>query len=148
MCEAFWVTEHVRCFWQNVGWKTGPLVPTEFQLNEQSRGETREDHEQTSCCVECGGKNAGILWMKVKVAQSCPTLCNSMDYTGHGILQVRILGWVAFPFSRGSSQLRDRTRVPRMQVDSLPAKWQGKPMILWERWDQRVRGKERLILQV
>ena len=48
---------------------------------------------------------------KVKVAQSCPTLCNPMDYTVHGILQARILEWVAFPFSRGSSQLRDRTQV-------------------------------------
>ena len=42
--------------------------------------------------------------MKVKVAQSCPTLCNSMDYTVHGILQARILEWVAFPFSRGIFQ--------------------------------------------
>ena len=40
------------------------------------------------------------------VAQSCPTLCNPMDYSPsgfsvRGILQTRILGWVAFPFSRG-----------------------------------------------
>ena len=34
-----------------------------------------------------------------------------MDYTVHGILQTRILEWVAFPFSMGSSQLRDWTRV-------------------------------------
>ena len=44
---------------------------------------------------------------KVKVAQLCPTLCDTMDYTVHGILQARILEWVAFPFSRGSSQPRD-----------------------------------------
>ena len=48
---------------------------------------------------------------EVKVAQSCPTLCNSMDSIVHGILWVRILEWVAFPFSRGSSQLRDQTQV-------------------------------------
>ena len=48
---------------------------------------------------------------KVKVAQLCPTLCDPMDYTVHGILQVRILEWVAFPFSRGSSQPRDGTQV-------------------------------------
>ena len=47
----------------------------------------------------------------VKVAQSCPTLCDPIDYTVHGILQARILEWVAFPFSRGSSQPRDRTQV-------------------------------------
>ena len=45
--------------------------------------------------------------MKVKVTQSCPTLCDPMDYTVHEILQARILEWVAFPFSRGSSQPRD-----------------------------------------
>ena len=48
---------------------------------------------------------------EVKVAQSCPTLCDPIDYTVHGILQARILEWVAFPFSKGSSQLRDRTQV-------------------------------------
>ena len=48
---------------------------------------------------------------KVKVAQLCPTLSDPMDYTVHGILQARILEWVAFPFSRGSSQPRDRTQV-------------------------------------
>ena len=48
---------------------------------------------------------------KVKVAQLCPTLCNPMDYIVYGILQARILEWVDFPFSRGSSQPRDRTQV-------------------------------------
>ena len=52
---------------------------------------------------------------KVKVAQSCPTLCNPMDYyTVHGTLQARILEWVDFPFSRGSSQSRDQTQVSRI----------------------------------
>ena len=45
--------------------------------------------------------------LKVKVTQSHLTLCDSMDYTVHGILQARILEWVAFPFFRGSSQPRD-----------------------------------------
>ena len=45
---------------------------------------------------------------KVSVIQSCPTLCNSTDCSPtdssvHGILQARILEWVAIPFSRGSS---------------------------------------------
>ena len=42
---------------------------------------------------------------------SCVRLCNSMDYTVRGILQARIPEWVAFPFSRGSSQPRDQTQV-------------------------------------
>ena len=49
--------------------------------------------------------------MKVQVAQSGPTLYNPIDYTAYGILQARILEWVAFPFSRGSSQPRNRTQV-------------------------------------
>ena len=46
----------------------------------------------------------------VKVAQSCPTLCDPMVYTPHGILQAKILEWVAVPFSSGYSQLRDQTQ--------------------------------------
>ena len=52
--------------------------------------------------------------MRVKVAQWCPTLCDPMGYTVRGILQARILEWVAFPFSRGSSQPRDQTQVSRI----------------------------------
>ena len=46
-----------------------------------------------------------------KSLQSCPTLCDSMDYTVHGILQDRMLERVAFPFSRGSSQPRNWSQV-------------------------------------
>jgi len=44
----------------------------------------------------------------MKVTQSCPTLCNPMNYTVHGIHQARILELVALPFSRGSPQPRDQ----------------------------------------
>ena len=47
------------------------------------------------------------MCVKMKVAQ----LCDPVDYTVYGILQARILEWVVIPFSRGSSQLRDRTQV-------------------------------------
>ena len=47
-----------------------------------------------------------------------------MDYTIHGILQARILEWVAFSFSRGSSQPRNQTQVSALQVDSLPADYE------------------------
>ena len=65
--------------------------------------------------------------MKLKVSQSCPTLCDPMDYTVHGILQARILEWVAVPFSRGSSNPGIELRSPTLQVDSLPAEPPGKP---------------------
>ena len=47
-----------------------------------------------------------IIKVKVKVTQSCSTLCDPMDYTVHGILQARILEWVAFPSCRRSFQPR------------------------------------------
>ena len=55
-----------------------------------------------------------LLECESEVAQSCPTLCDPMDYSPpgssiHGILQARILEWVAMPSSRGSSQPRDQT---------------------------------------
>ena len=65
--------------------------------------------------------------MKVTVVQSCPTLCDPVDYTVHGILQIRILEWVVCPFSRGSSHPKDQTRSPALQADSLPAEPKGKP---------------------
>ena len=51
-----------------------------------------------------------------KLFESCPTLCNPMDcsppgFSVHGLLQARILEWVAMPFTRGSSQPRDWTQV-------------------------------------
>ena len=54
--------------------------------------------------------------VRVKVAQLCLTLCDPMDCSPpgssvHGILQARILEWVAIPFSRGSYQPRNPTRV-------------------------------------
>ena len=61
------------------------------------------------------------MYLKVKseVAQSCPTLCDPMDcslpgFSVCGILQARILKWVAISFSRRSYQSRDQTRVPRI----------------------------------
>ena len=45
----------------------------------------------------------------MKVAQGCLTLCDPMDYTVQGILQARILEWVAYPFSSGSSWPRNQT---------------------------------------
>ena len=49
--------------------------------------------------------------MKVKVTLSCLILCDPVDYTVPGILQARTLEWVAFPFSRGCPQPRDRTQL-------------------------------------
>ena len=66
----------------------------------------------------------------MKLTQSCPTLCDPMNYLVHGILQARIPEWIAFPFSRGSSQPRDRIQVSCIAGDSLLAEPQGRPRIL------------------
>ena len=75
------------------------------------------------------------------VTQSCPALYNPMDYSQpgasvHGILQARILEWVAMPSSRGSSQARDQTQVSHIAVGFLTGwatrevqeYWSGKPI--------------------
>ena len=56
------------------------------------------------------------VFVKVLVAQLCPTLCDPMNCilpgsSVHGISQARILEWVAIPFFRGSSRPRDQARV-------------------------------------
>ena len=66
----------------------------------------------------------------MKVAGSCPTLCDPIDYTVHGILQARILEWVAVPFPRDLLNPGIEPRSPTLQADSLPAEPQGNPRIL------------------
>ena len=63
----------------------------------------------------------------MKVAWSCPTLCNPMDYTVHGILQARILEWIAVPFSKGIFQPRGWTQVSYIAGGFLPAESPEKP---------------------
>ena len=78
-----------------------PLISTRtYRLRKQA-----PESERTS--VSLAAYYVILKW-KVKVTQSCPILCDPMDY---GILQDRILEWVAVPFSRGSSQPRDQTQI-------------------------------------
>ena len=76
-------------------------------------------------------------WMVVMAAQQCEcsnatkenesesrsvvSLCDPMEYTVHRILQARILEWVAFPFSRGSSSPRNRIQVSRIAGGFFPS---------------------------
>ena len=70
------------------------------------------------------------------VAQTCPSLCDPMDCSPpgssvHGILQARVLEWVAMPFSRRSSQPRDGAQdgTPTLQADSLSPEPPEKPLV-------------------
>ena len=78
-----------------------------MQIEKSNRMEKTSDHFKKTGDI----KELFHAKCKVKVTQLCPTLCDPMDYTVRGIFQARILEWVAFPFSRGSSQPRDRTQV-------------------------------------
>ena len=60
----------------------------------------------------------------MKVAQLCPTLYDPMECIVYGILQARTLEWVAFHFSRGSPQPRDRAEPPGYQLSH-----QGSPPV-------------------
>ena len=69
---------------------------------------------------------------EVLAAQSGLTPCNPMDYSppgssDHGILQERILEWVAVLFSKGFLQPRDQTQLSCIAADSLPSEPPGKP---------------------
>ena len=67
------------------------------------------------------------------VAQSCLILCDPMNYSPsgfsvRGILQVRILKWVAIPFSRDLPDPGIEPRSPALQADSLPSEPPGQPL--------------------
>ena len=79
------------------------------------------------------GKLICTACMHAQLPQSCPTLCNPKDYSPpgssvHGILQARILEWVAMPSSRESSQPRDRTHVFCTSGGFFIAEPPGKPL--------------------
>ena len=70
--------------------------------------------------------------VKVLVAQLCPTLCDLMDCSPLGssvreILQIRILEWVAIPFSRDLRDLGIEPRSLAFQADTSPSEPPGKP---------------------
>ena len=67
--------------------------------------------------------------VKVKVSQLCPTLCDPNDYIVRGILQARILKWVAFPSPGDLPNPVIETRSSAMPADSLPAEPQGASLI-------------------
>ena len=77
-------------------------------------------------------------WKSVLVTQSCPTLCNPMDYSSpdsfvRGILQATILKWVAIPFFRGSFQSRNQTQISCIA---------GRFFTIWATREAPLTGKE------
>ena len=83
------------------------------------------------CCQSSACENFFKKW-KWKPLRHVQLFCNPMDCSlpgssVHGILQARILEWVAIPFSRGYFQLRINLCLPSLQADSLPSEPPGSP---------------------
>ena len=89
---------------------------------------------QSLCCTL--EANIMLKSVKVLVAQSCSTLCNPTDCSPrgssvHGILQARILEWVAISYSREPSTPRDWTQVSCIAGRSFTIWPPGKPILEW-----------------
>ena len=92
----------------------------------------------TSCLMNCQAGKAGnaesiifSMCVHAQALQSCLTLCDPMDCSlpgssVRGVLQARILEWVAMPSSKGSSQPRNRTYVSSTAGNSLPTEPPGR----------------------
>ena len=67
------------------------------------------------CAKGCnGGESEAPALGEYRALSRVRLFATPVDYIVHGILQARILEWVAFPFSRGSSRPRDRTQVSKI----------------------------------
>ena len=111
-------------------WKadSGPAGGREGASWSNSWAEFRGRRRVSDCYAQSAQHKAGRLpqamGVKVRVTQFCPTL------RPHGLYSPwnspsRIPGWVAFPFSSGSSQPRNQPESPALQVDSLPTQLSG-----------------------
>jgi len=108
--------------------KNKPQVRRTLANHIYNKGLVSNIHKELSeCNKEPNNKKWQLIWKHtspkktffVLIAQSCPTLCDPMDYSPpgssvHRILQAKILERVATPFSRGSSRPREWTRVSRI----------------------------------
>ena len=85
--------------------KAGPLIWNKTNSGSSCKNNSLRHHGTILKLYILNGMLSQIFF---KGTQSCPTLCGPMDgippgSSVHGILQGRIVEWVAFPFSRGSS---------------------------------------------
>ena len=120
--------------WEGGGGKDGPRNETDGWMDVKEEGrrtERMEEGAKEDMWWKRKKPSSGLWtpsllfllyhtqwWSKVDilVAQLCLTLCDPMNCSlpgssVHGILQARILKWLAIPFSKGSSQPRDQTQV-------------------------------------
>ena len=111
-----WVqSHHRRSYERRKRQKSQRFEDTTLLALKMEEGAISQEIKGSMNQVASGSQKRQEGVVKVKVAQLCPTLCKPMDCIVHGILQARILEWVAFPFSRGSSQPRNWTQVSPLE---------------------------------
>ena len=107
-----WVSEDTMLaglsFLFKVGGEVTVLEETIDRKPDKKRDDLHLDCFHVLAVVKSATMNIGVHESESELTQSCPTLCDPMDYSlpgssVHGILQARILEWVAISFSRGSS---------------------------------------------
>ena len=129
--HRLWVTSHSNQE-GSFAWRTPNLECLPAQLYRESPGVWRIPLNWRLNKTRWTRVEFNWFLLKVKVAQLCSTFCDSMDCTVHGILWAKILEWVVYPSSRGSSQSRDRTRVSciagRVFTNRLSGKLSDQPI--------------------
>ena len=83
-----------------------------------------------------------FVTVTVKITQQCPTLSNPVDCSSsgssvHGILQEKLLEWIAFPFSRDLPNSGIKPGFPALQADSLPSEPPVKPIAIRD-WSEKI----------
>ena len=118
-------------------WKMGLFSPSVEARGDEGVGSLKTPNAESATVLEHNALecphplSCTLVWCPWKVKWKWKPLsrfwlCNPSDYTVRGILQARILEWVAFPFSRGSSQPRDQTQVSRIAVGKFFTSWATK----------------------
>ena len=143
---SLWFCAAKKCGPGLADWNSGPsgqIMITHRYLSGSSHTKWNQWDLIWSLCHNYRLKEAlSLLFLKkvkVLVIQSCPTLCDPMECSPpgssvHGILQRRILEWVAILFSRGSSLLRDGTQVFHIPDRSLTS-WATRKACSWRKLD-------------
>ena len=113
MCVYIYTRTYILFLFGHTIWLLGSSSPGE---SSQPRDWTLISHIAGRLFTNWATREDLAPQKESEVTQSCPTLCNPMDYSPpgssvHGIFQARVPEWVAISFSRGSSWPRDRTRV-------------------------------------